>query len=83
MKPIELEVLWHTDDTKTLQDCGMDFDIDEVETRKVTVYGISHIIANNYDDNHEFTTLYTLSGVDYLMPIPYEKAKQIIYQKLN
>lgn len=81
MNEIELDVLWHTDDTKDMENMGIDYDIDEVEVRKITFYGISHISVNHWDDDHEFTNIYSLSGEVYISRFKYNKVKsEIAYQ---
>ncbi len=84
MTEIELDVLWHTDGTKVLDECGLEYDIEEVETRKVIFYGISHIAINKWDDTHEFTNIFALSGEQYISPLKYNELKKVInYQIIN
>ncbi len=83
MVEIELEIMWHTDDTKQLSDLGIDYDIDEVETRKVTFYGISHIKTNIWDDTHEFTNIYALCGEQYISRLKYNDLKKEINRQIN
>ena len=83
MQEIELEVLWHTDETKLMDDCGMDYDLDEVERRNLTFYGISHIKPNHWDDEHDFTTIYALCGEKYISPLKYDDLKKEIHEKIK
>lgn len=83
MIEIELECLWHSDDTKQLSDLGMDYDINEVETRKITFYGISHISTNKWDDEHEFTNIFSLSGEQYISKLKYNQLKNEIAKQIG
>lgn len=83
MVELNLEVLWHTDETKKLSDLDIDFNIDEVETRVLTFYGISHLSINKFDDEHEFTNIYSLSGVDYLSPFSIDEVREEIAKQLK
>lgn len=40
---LEIEVFWHTDQTKQLNDLDIDFNLEDCETRIITIYNINAI----------------------------------------
>jgi hypothetical protein len=83
MQEIELEVLWHTDETKQLDDCGMDYDLEDVESRILVFYGISHLSINHWDDTHELTNIYSLSGEKYISKYSIQEVKEQIRKQIK
>lgn len=74
---LEIEVLWHSDKTKKLDEAGIDFDIDEVEWKTMTFYNIDAISPNLWDDTHTFCNIYA-GGEKWIACYTYEGVKDMI-----
>lgn len=77
---LEIEVLWHTDETKKLSNAGMEFDPDELERKTVTFYHIDAIAPDNWTWEgkvHEFCKI-NAGGEVWISAYDYESTKQII-----
>lgn len=73
---LELEVLWHTDDTRVLADTGIDFDVEELERKIITFYNIDVISPYKWDD-YEFCKI-NAGGETWISAYDYEGTKQRI-----
>jgi hypothetical protein len=77
---LEIEVLWHTDETRKLNDAGMEFDPEELERRTVTFYHIDAIAPDKWKwegTEHEFAKIHA-GGEVWMSAYDYESTKQII-----
>lgn len=77
---LEIEVLWHTDETRKLSDAGMEFDPESLERKTVTFYHIDAIAPDNWKWDgvtHEFCKI-TAGGEVWISAYDYESTKQII-----
>jgi hypothetical protein len=73
---LEIEVLWHTDDTKALAKSGVDYDPNELERRTMTFYNIDAISPHIWDDN-DFCNIHA-GGDAWIAAYNYEEVKQMI-----
>lgn len=74
---LDIEVLWHSDDTKALADLGMDFDIEDLITKVITFYSIDVISPYKWDDEHMFCKIN--SGCEtWIAACEYEELKEKI-----
>lgn len=70
---LEIEVLWHTDETRKLYDAGMDLDPNELDRKTVTFYHIDAIAPEVWKwegEEHEFAKIHAggeiwISAYDY------------------
>lgn len=74
---LEIEVLWHTEETRKLDDAGIDFNIDEVIWKTITFYTIDVISPNLWDKTHSFCNIHA-AGDKWIAPYTYEHVKQMI-----
>lgn len=74
---LDIEVLWHTSETRRLSDAGMDYSIDDVEWKTITFYSIDVIAPNKWDDTHEFCDIHA-GGEKWITPYTYEEVKSLI-----
>jgi hypothetical protein len=81
MKPIEIEVLWHTDETRQLADLELNFEAAKLEHRKMTFYNIDAISPNHWDEENDFTNIHS-SGDKWIAPYSYNFVKKLIEKKL-
>ena len=79
---LELDILWNTEQSKSLNMLGIDVSPDMLTTKKVTFYHISAIEENDAFDEHSFTTIHT--GCDFFVcTLPYKKVKKLIGEQLR
>lgn len=78
MKPLEIEVVWHTDETRKLSEAGMDFDIDDCTWKTMTFYHISLIQPYDFDDKHTNMCKIHTNNDYWIVPYSYEQVKQMI-----
>lgn len=77
---LEIEILWHTDETRKLRDAGMDFNPLELDKRTVTFYHIDAIAPDEWkweEEVHEFAKIHS-GGEVWISAYDYESTKQII-----
>ena len=77
---LEIEVLWHTDETRKLSDSGMEFDPEELERKTVTFYHIDAVSPDEWKFNginYEFAKIHA-GGEVWISAYDYEGTKQII-----
>lgn len=77
---LEIEVLWHSDETRKLNEAGMEFDPNELERKTITFYHIDAIAPDIWKwkgVTHEFAKI-TAGGEVWISAYNYEETKQII-----
>ena len=77
MKPIEIDVLWHTDQTKALEASDVDYDLTDLDTRKVYFLHIDHIIPYDWGNDIWFCRIHS-GGEKFICPQSYEEVKKLI-----
>jgi hypothetical protein len=80
MKPLEIEVVWHTDETRIKCEAGLPWDMDDCTWKTMTFYTISAIEPYDFDDlNKNICKIH--SNNDYwIIPFSYEEVKKMIEQ---
>jgi len=74
---LELEVLWHTDDTRVLDELEQSYDVDKLENRTMTFYNIDAISPNHWDKDYNFCNIWC-GGEKWISPYTYEQVKEMI-----
>lgn len=74
---LEIEVLWHTDETRARDEMGQDYDVKKLEHRTITFYRIDAISPNMWDDENEFCNIHS-GGEKWISPFTYEQVKELI-----
>lgn len=72
---IEIDILWHTDQTRSLDEMDIDYDLDDCEKRRITFYSIDAIIKRS--DNTEYTNIYAC-GTMFVTKMNYSSLKKLI-----
>ena len=78
MKGIELNIVYDTDYTKSLSDCGIDVDIEDCTIRTILFYNIDSI--NRFMDEDKYSTVRS-GGVNFICTDNYEVLKKKIYEE--
>lgn len=75
MNGIELEIFYHTDETRALGGLDIDYDLSDCEKRKMTFYHIN-AIGPYIDEKRErkFCSIHT-NNSEYISPLSYEEIK--------
>jgi len=73
---LKLPIFFNTDETTTLKDSGIDYDIEENDIRFVIFYRIDAIAP--YLDKGKHYTQISLGGDVWICPKPMEKVEELI-----
>ncbi len=76
---IEVNVLWHTDESSEAEKLGIDYYIEDLETRAVTFYRIDAISPCKSYPPYEFTNIHS-GGEKWIATVSYNEMKQKIKQ---
>ena len=77
IKEVELEVFFHTDETETSSEIGVDFDYADCDTRMMTFYNINGIYPHK---NNGITYCGVLcNGSEFICVQHYETVKKILH----
>ena len=76
MNPIELNILFHNEETATAENLQLEIDITAFDPKPVYFYRIDNMQALTIK-NIELTTI-SSGGEDFMCVTPYEKLKRII-----
>jgi hypothetical protein len=82
MTEFEFEVLWNTEESYKFQECGMDFGVNDLTTKLVTIYNIDAIQPNDVFAEANFTTIFA-GGEIFIATKSYKEIKKIISEKLK
>lgn len=74
---LDIEILWHTEESRKLYDSGIDVDPDELERKTITFYNIDVISPYKWDDTHMFCKI-TAGGETWIADYEYEDVRQMI-----
>lgn len=74
---LNIEVLWHTDDTRVLADVGLDVNVEDLERKTITFYSIDVISPYKWDDDNMFCKI-NAGGETWISAYDYEGTKQRI-----
>lgn len=74
---LEIECLWHTDETRQKEEAGMEYSSDELERRTMTFYNIDAISPNHWDKEHEFCYIHA-AGDKWIAAYDYETTGKLI-----
>lgn len=80
MRPIELPIFHHTDESHTLKDCGIDYSIQDCEIRQITFYHISAISPYKEGDK-EYGCVHS-NGQEFICKWDYETTKRLIHENI-
>lgn len=75
-KPLELPLLYETEETKSLDDSGLDPDISLYVIRPMTFYDISGIGPAKHNDDSR--SVVKSDGTTYWADVPYKELKKIV-----
>lgn len=75
-KPLELPLLYETDETKRLEDAGIEVNNDMFVVRTSTLYQISSIGPQYHDSDK--TSVVCSDGVTYSVAMPYKELKKLV-----
>jgi len=74
---IELNILFHSDQTSQLKDIGIGYDLEDCETRKMMFYNINSISVY-LDNGKEYASIHA-NGTEYVCVDDY----QTVINKIN
>ena len=74
---LDIEVLWHTDETKVLSNSGVEYNVDDLERKTITFYRIDVISPYKWDDNNMFCKI-NAGGEEWIAAYEYETVKVMI-----
>lgn len=75
-KPLEIPLLFDNEETKGLDNAGLDFSDDLYVVKNATFYEITSIMPRDHDKD-EVTVLYS-DGACYYSPMTYKELKKIV-----
>jgi len=75
---IELDILFHSDRTQSLEDCGLESNIEDCDIRSMTFYQINAIARCS--DNENYSIIHC-NGDSYMCTDSYETLKNKINEK--
>ena len=75
---LEIECLWHTDDSLKKEDAGLDLDPEELELRTVTLYEICAIAPSNGWVDKIQRCLMFIPGEKFVSAYSYDETKEMI-----
>jgi uncharacterized membrane protein len=71
-----LPIIWHNDDTRTKKDLGIDFKLEDCDTKEIIFYHINAILPSNDDnDEYNYTDIHS-NGEYYVCPLPIKEVQQ-------
>lgn len=73
---ITLPIFHHNDTTDTLKDCGIEYDLKDTDTRKVTFLTIN-AVSPYFDNDDEMTSIHS-NGTEYICPYTIDKVLELI-----
>lgn len=76
----EIEILWHTPETKKKENAGMAVDPSEMVNREITLYRIDAIGPHDWGE-HKFCDIFS-GGEQWIAPYSYEEMKALIEEKM-
>lgn len=79
MFELDIEILWHTDETKKLENSGVDVDPSELERKTITFYRVDVISPYKWDDDNMFCKI-TAGGETWITPYEYEVVRSMIIE---
>jgi len=74
---LEIEMLWHTDETRKLDELDQTYDVKLLENRTMTFYNVDAIAPNLWDKTHSFCSIWS-GGEKWISPYTYEQVKEMI-----
>ena len=75
-KPLELPLLYDTEETKSLEDSGLDPDYSLYIVKPMTFYEISGVGPAKHDD--DIRSVIRSGGVTYWVDMPYKELKKLV-----
>ena len=73
---IELDIYHHNEQTSTLKDIGVDYSLEDCETRKVTFYSIE-AISPYIEGKKEFSCVHS-NNSEFICVLKYKELKMLI-----
>lgn len=76
---LEIECMWHTDETRLAWESGIDFDIDDCITKTITFYHIDLITPYEWNKKRgeEFCKILS-GGEEWIVAYTYDQTKDLI-----
>lgn len=82
MKPIELDVYFHTDETQGKRELNLPYNYNECEVRRALFFNIAAITTEISDDGAENCIIHT-GGDNFSVPYEYKELKKILQTHLS
>lgn len=82
---LELDVVWHSDETEVQQKLGIVFHYRDCEIRRLTFYN-AELISPVQDEDEEAGSIYSkihVNGDIFIIKMPYRELKQLIRKERN
>lgn len=73
---VEVEIYYHTDQTRNLEKMDMDFHITDCEIRTITLLNIVGFAPAVEEDKFAYSKIYTAAG-EFSTPLKYEELKKL------
>ena len=80
MKPIDIDIYHHTEDTETWQRIGVDYPISNAVLRKITFYNIN-AVSQCFDGDVEYSAIHA-NGNEYCCPLTKDELNKLIRSNL-
>lgn len=80
MKPIQLNVFHHSDETSTFKDVGMDYKLSDCEVRPIIFYNINAISPYIIDES-EHCAIHT-NNSEYICVLSFSEVAKLIENNL-
>lgn len=81
MKPLELPIFHHSDQTASLTELGIDFNVEDCTVKAMTFYSIN-AIGTDHQDGKDYGLIFS-NGDSFTSPLPYVELKNKIHNNLT
>lgn len=78
MKPLELPIFHHNDQTSSLSELGIDFNVEDCTIKSMTFYSIN-AIGIDTQDGKDYGLIFS-NGDSFTSPLSYEELKKKLSQ---
>ncbi len=75
--PLELDILFHTDETERLKEANLDYKLSDCDVKKITFYHINAIAPYQDDSLGELSSVFS-NGGEFICILTYNELKTII-----
>jgi len=75
---ITLPILFDTENTSSLENLGLDFDLNDADIRQTVFYSINGL-SPYIEQNKDYTTIYS-NGYDFICPMNIKEVEYLIQE---